>query len=651
MGCNQAFEQFIGTTRQQIVGKSVYELSPKELADRYYAADKELFDNPGTQTYEARVKSATGETKDVMFSKATFNKSNGTLGGLVGVILDITERKKSEAELRIAATAFESQEGLLITDANNVIIRVNQAFTNITGFLAEEVIGTKPAILSAERHDPKFYSSIWESLNDSEAWEGDLWDQRKNGEEYPAHIIISAVKDQLGVVTNYVVSHADITQRKSAENEIRSLAFYDPLTQLPNRRLLQDRLQHGLASSARSNRKGALLFIDLDNFKVLNDTLGHDLGDVLLKQVAQRLISCVREGDTVARLGGDEFVVILEDLSGHAIEAAAQTEIHGMKILSELSKTYRLATQEYHNTASIGATLLNGHQQTIDELMKQADIAMYQAKKAGRNTIRFFDPQMQNTVSNRAAFENDLRNALKNMQFQLHFQIQVDVERRPLGAEALLRWIHPERGLIPPAKFIPLAEETGLILPIGQWVLEMACSQLKRWELNPKTSALILAVNISASQIHQTDFTEQVRSTVRRHGINPERLKLELTESILLKNTEEIIATIRALKDIGIKFSLDDFGTGYSSLQYLKRLPLDQLKIDQSFICDIATNASDKAIVRTVIAMAQSLNLSVISEGVESQAQVQHLLNLGCKHFQGFLFGKPVPISQFDAML
>jgi diguanylate cyclase (GGDEF)-like protein/PAS domain S-box-containing protein len=651
MGCNQAFEQFIGTTRQQLIGKSVYELSPKELADRYYAADKALFDHPGVQTYEAKVKSANGEHRDVMFFKATFNKSNGMLGGLVGVILDITERKKSEAELRIAATAFESHEGMLITDADNMIIRVNQAFTNITGYLAEEVIGKNPKMLSAGYHDTNFYAAMWKSLNSTGTWEGEMWNRRKSGEDYPLHLIISAVKDSNGCVTNYVASHADITQRKSAENEIKNLAFYDPLTKLPNRRLLLDRLQHALASSARSSRTGALLFIDLDNFKVLNDTLGHDLGDVLLKQVAQRLNSCVREGDTVARLGGDEFVVILEDLSEHAIEAAAQTETIGEKIRDTLSKTYKLAAYNFHNTPSIGATLLSGHQQSSEELMKQADIAMYQAKKAGRNTLRFFDPKMQKTITSRAIFEGDLRNALKNGQFHLHYQIQVDDAHRPLGAEALIRWIHPERGMVSPDQFIPVAEESGLILPIGEWVLESACAQLKSWQQDVVTSSLVLAVNISAKQIHETDFAAQVRALVQRHAINPRLLKLELTESMLLENIEDTIAAMHALKEIGVQFSLDDFGTGYSSLQYLKRLPLNQLKIDQSFICDIANSSSDQAIVRTVIAMAQSLNLDVIAEGVETEGQRQHLLHAGCNHFQGYLFGKPMPIGELNALL
>ena len=441
------------------------------------------------------------------------------------------------------------------------------------------------------------------------------------------------------------------TERKQAEKEINDLAFYDPLTRLPNRRLLLDRIGKAFASSARSGKRGALLFIDLDNFKTLNDTLGHDIGDLLLQQVAQRLISSLREVDTVARLGGDEFVVMLEGLSEQATEAAAQTKFIGEKILATIERPYQLAAREYHSTASIGANPFSGHQQAKDDLLKQADIAMYQAKKAGRNTLRFFDPQMQSAINSRAALEGELRKALENRQFHLHYQIQVDSSLRPLGAEALIRWLHPERGLVSPVQFIPLAEETGLIIPIGQWVLETACAQLKAWQQEAHTRDLVLAVNVSAKQFRQSDFVALVQATVQRHAINPSRLKLELTESMLLANIEDTIATMNALNEIGILLSLDDFGTGYSSLQYLKRLPLDQLKIDQSFVRDIGTDSNDVAIVRTIIAMAQSLNLAVIAEGVETEEQRQLLFDNGCIHYQGYLFGKPLPIAQFEALV
>ena len=472
---------------------------------------------------------------------------------------------------------------------------------------------------------------------------------RKNGSEFP--MFVSTKRMELG---NEAISSAfliDFTERKEAEEKIDHLAFYDHLTDLPNRRLFLDRLHLAQASSARSERQYALLLIDLDNFKTLNDTLGHEAGDLLLQQVAKRLVSCVHEGDTVARLGGDEFIVMLVDLSGHVLEAAAQTEDAGENILAALSRPYALAGQQLHTTTSIGATLFSGHRQTTEDLLKQADIAMYQAKHAGRNTLRFFDPETQDTINARVDLEAELRKALQNQQFQLHYQIQVDSSGRRLGAEALIRWIHPERGQMPPGKFIPLAEETGLILPVGEWVLETACAQLKAWQQNAHTHDFVLSVNVSPKRFHLAAFSAEVRSALERHGVDPQLLKLELTESMLLEDIEDTITTMNELKAIGVRLSLDDFGTGYSSLQYLKKLPLDQLKIDQSFVRDIVSDNNDKAIVRTIISMAASLNLDVIAEGVETEQQRQELLAKGCTQYQGYLFGRPVPIEQFEAML
>ena len=635
---------------RQAVGKTDLDLQPKELAEKYLADDAEVMVSLKQKHVEESAFDG-NMTHWVETFKTPIVDKNGQVLGTVGFARDISERKQAEAELRIAAAAFESQESLMITDADNVIMRVNSAFTENTGYTAEEVVGQTPSMLKSGRHNADFYRTMWKSILSTGAWQGEVWDKRKNGELFPAWLSISAVKRGDGGVTHYVGSYIDITERKAAEEKINLLAFYDPLTQLPNRRLLFDRLKLALISSARSKKKCALLFIDLDNFKILNDTLGHDVGDLLLQQVAQRLVPCVREGDTVARLGGDEFVVILEDLSEHSHEAAAQTKSIGEKIITALNQPYQLATHEHLSTSSIGVVLFSGHEQEADELFKQVDIAMYQAKKSGRNTLCFFDPQMQNTINARAVLEGELRKAIENQQFQLHYQIQVDLMRRPLGAEALIRWLHPERGLVLPEQFIALAEETGLILPIGKWVLETACAQLKTWQQEALTRDLILAVNVSARQFHQADFVAQVHTAVRSHAINPWQLKLERTESMLLENIEDTIATMNALKAIGVQFSLDDFGSGYSSLQYLKRLPLNQLKIDQSFIRNIAADNGDKAVVLAIIAMAQSMNLDVIAEGVETNMQRQLLLGKGCTHYQGYLFGRPAPIDEFEAQL
>ncbi|MFT5544029.1 MAG: diguanylate cyclase (GGDEF)-like protein [Arenicella sp.] len=445
--------------------------------------------------------------------------------------------------------------------------------------------------------------------------------------------------------------YTDITTTKAASDKIENLAFYDPLTQLPNRRLGLDRINQFLAASARNGQYGALLFIDLDHFKSINDTLGHEAGDLLLKHVATRLTGCVRESDTISRFGGDEFVVLLGDLSPQAIDAADKTQHIAEKILLSLNQPYQLNTHTYLSTTSIGATVFSGHKEAAEELLKQADTAMYQSKAAGRNTLTFFDPAMQQAIIARVAMEKELGNAIKEKQFQLYYQIQVDSAGQALGAEALIRWLHPEQGIITPFDFIPLAEETGLIIPIGQWVLDAGCAQLKAWQSNPKTQDLILAINVSAKQFNQRDFVQQVKATVQRHDINPAQLKLELTESMLVVDINSIIIKMNVLNKIGIKFSLDDFGTGYSSLQHLKKLPITQLKIDKSFVSYLIENPSDRVIVRTIITMANSLEIQVIAEGVETVEQRDYLLNNGCMYYQGYLFSKPVQIEEFETLL
>ncbi|MBA6264839.1 EAL domain-containing protein [Colwellia sp. Bg11-12] len=554
-------------------------------------------------------------------------------------------------ELMIAATVFESQEGMLITDASNRIIRVNSAFASITGYSNEDVIGQKPSVLSSEKQSEGFLITMWDSINNTGAWQGEIYNTRKNGEIYPEYITITAVKDAQGIVTNYVETLTDITLIKTSADKIISLAYYDVLTHLPNRSLLLDRLEQALTASANSGQRGAVLCIDLDHFKNLNDTLGHDMGDLLLQQVAERLIACIYEKDTIARIGGDEFVIILEGLSDSAIEATAETNNIIEKIAFTLNKPYQLNTHFYQSTSSIGATLFMGHELKSKELLKQADIAMYQSKSKGRNAITFFNSVMQDKITARVDIENELRVAIEQQQFQLHYQIQVDQMGRPFGAEALIRWPHPERGLISPLRFIPVAEDTGLIITIGQWVLETACAQLKRWEKDELTRYLTLSVNVSAKQFFQPDFVAQVVATVRRYGINPTKLKLELTESMLVDSIENFISTINTLKGIGIKISLDDFGTGYSSLQYLKKLGIYQLKIDQSFVRDIVTDVHDQVIVRTITAMAHSLDINVVVEGIETEEQRRVLLTIGCSHFQGYFFSKPLPIDEFEGLV
>ena len=562
---------------------------------------------------------------------------------------DITERKQAEAELRIAAVAFDSRECTMVTDANSVILRVNSAFTESTGYTATEAVGQTPRLLKSDRHSATFFRDMWKSIDDSGGWQGEIWDRRKNGELYPKWLTISAVKGHDGAVTNYIGTHNDITERKKAEEKIEELAFFDTLTHLPNRTLLLDRLKQAMITGNRNRTFGAVLFIDLDHFKTLNDTLGHDKGDLLLQQVAQRLSACLREGDTVARFGGDEFVVVMECLSESPQEALTQTTFVGERMLAELNKIYRLGTMDHRSTASIGATLFCGHQTSLEDLLKQADLAMYKSKETGRNALRFFDPAMQTVVMERAALESGLRSAIQENQFMLHYQAQVLADGRVTGAEALVRWQHPERGMVSPAEFIPLAEETGLILPLGRWVLITACTQLAEWSGQVDMAHLTVAVNVSVRQFREPDFVAMVLAILAQTGANPHRLKLELTESLLVDNLQDIIEKMHALKARGVGFSLDDFGTGYSSFSYLRRLPLDQLKIDQSFVRDVLVDPNDAAIAKTIVALAQSLGLGVIAEGVETQTQCDFLASSGCHAYQGYFFSRPLPVAGFEA--
>ncbi|MDR7377024.1 diguanylate cyclase (GGDEF)-like protein/PAS domain S-box-containing protein [Rhodoferax ferrireducens] len=561
---------------------------------------------------------------------------------------NITQRMEAELDLRIAATAFNAQDGMAITNAQRLILRCNPAFTQITGYSQAEAVGQSLNMLNSGRHARTFYQAMWDSVEATGTWRGEVWNRRKNGEIYPDARTTTAVRNAHGEVTHYVNTFNDITQRKAAEEEINQLAFYDPLTHLPNRRLLLDRLRHALTQHGRNGHFGALQFIDLDNFKALNDTLGHDMGDLLLQQVAARLTECVRAADTVARLGGDEFVVLLAQLGSSREAAAAHAEAVGEKVRDAITRPYNLAAHQHELSASIGITLYQGPQDSIDDLLKQADLAMYQAKSAGRNTLRFYDPQMQAVVNARVALEGDIRRGLAQQQFQLYYQVQVDGRGHTVGAEALLRWPHPQRGMVPPNEFIHLAEDTGLIIPLGHWVLQTACTQLRLWSLQTHTRHLTLAVNVSARQFRQPEFAESVLQVLQDTGAPAHLLKLELTESLLVNDVEDTIAKMHALKMHGVGFSLDDFGTGYSSLSYLKRLPLEQLKIDQSFVQDLLSDPNDAAIARTVIALGHSLGLAVIAEGVETALHQEFLALAGCDAYQGYLFGRPMPVQAFE---
>jgi diguanylate cyclase (GGDEF)-like protein/PAS domain S-box-containing protein len=652
LSCNPTFERMYGAKEHEIIGRTDYDFVDKDLADFFRMNDKIAMEaNKSCVNDEWLTFANDGYHGLFETIKTPMQDANGKLIGVIGVARDITARNQAEEDTRIAATVFESQEGMMVTDANRLIVKVNATFTSMTGYSFDEVKGKNPHLLSSGQHDDAFFTLMWKQINETGVWKGEVWNRRKCGEIYPQQLTITTVRNPQNIIVNYVGTMMDISDRKASESKIQSLAFFDPLTKLPNRRLMLERINHALTASSRTGQHGALLFLDLDHFKTLNDTLGHNLGDLLLQQAAERLTNCLRETDTAARIGGDEFVVLLEDLSDQELEAATQAEVAGHKILAALKMPYDLDTQSYNSSTSIGITLFCKTHLEADDLLKKADIAMYQAKSAGRNALRFFEAEMQIAINNRAELERLLSVAIKQQQFELYYQIQVDQTGQALGAEALIRWHHPTRGLVSPLEFIPAAEEIGLILPIGQWVIETACAQLQAWQKNSLTQSLTISINVSSKQFSQQSFVEQVKAIVANYGINPKLLNLELTESLFLNDVEDTVNTMNALQAIGIRFELDDFGTGYSSLQYLKKLPLYQLKIDRTFVSDISRSGSDQAIVRTIIAMAKSLTLEVIAEGVETEQQRERLLHKGCTRYQGYLFSRPIPIDDFESLL
>lgn len=575
---------------------------------------------------------------------------DGEVYGLCGVTTDITPNKQAEESLRIAAIVFQSGEGMCVLNPDAVMIEANEAWGILVGTPAAELPGTTFPPFSLEHDGDDDRERMWDMVRRGQAWQGEVWTRRGNGQPYPAWLTVSAVRDEAGVLTNFVCTQSDISDRKQADEKIVQLAFYDPLTGLPNRRLLYERLDHCVGRHGRNHRVGALLFLDMDNFKDLNDSRGHVVGDHLLQQVAARLLQCARDSDTVARLGGDEFVILLEAVGASEEEARQHAETVGHKILSALRDPFEVGGAVHHASCSIGVTLCGGHEQQLDDLMRRGDLAMYEAKRQGRNTMRFFHTSMEQEVTYRTAIETELREALRESQFVLHYQGQVDGDGLLTGAEALVRWQHPHRGLIGPAGFIAIAETSGLIVPLGRWVLRTACAQLAAWALTPGTAHLTLAVNVSVRQFLQDDFVEETLAILLDTGADPTRLKLELTETLMIEGVEETIEKMRALREHGICFSLDDFGTGYSSLSYLKRLPLDQLKIDQSFVRDVLDDPNDASIARSVVALGKSLGLGIIAEGVETEAQRSFLAEIGCENWQGFLFSRPVDARTLEEL-
>ncbi|MRR09351.1 EAL domain-containing protein [bacterium] len=559
---------------------------------------------------------------------------------------DITQRRLAERKLMLSDRVFEySAEAILVTDASGVILSVNPAFTYITGYRPDEAVGNTPRLLKSGRHDQAFYTAFWHTLTTEGRWQGEIWDRRKDGTIYPKWTTINAVREG-GRITHFVALFSDISERKEHENRIRYLAEHDHLTGLPNRRLLEERGRQLIGSGRRRDTGMAVMMIDLDRFKFVNDTLGHQIGDRLLVEVARRLVGCVRATDTVVRLGGDEFVLLLEEMEG-----AEDAVVVARKVHEALNLPIHIEGKALHTPPSIGISLYPNDGEDIDTLMRHADAAMYQAKEAGRNTWRFFTAEMNAAMQDRLRLEQDMRHSLENEGFELHFQPQFDVHERQIVVwEALLRWPHPERGWVGPDQVIPIAEETGLILPLGCWVLRAACREMRRWQ-DEGLGVFRVGINLSPHQVSQPDLVECVTDALAMYDLTPERLELEITESVLLARSPHILETLRRLKALGVSLTLDDFGTGYSSLTYLKAFAVDRVKIDRSFVRDLVHDSNDAAIVRAVISLARALNLGVVAEGVETADQQAFLLEHGCRETQGYLMGRPMAGREVAAYL
>ena len=648
LACNRAFERILGAPAAEIIGKTDYEFLPADLADFFRRKDREAMVATEPRTNEEWITSAeSGQPMLLETIKTALPGAAGQPIGVLGIGRDMTERKRTEENLHLMSKVFSnSGEAILITDANNRILAANQEFTKLTGYSQEDAMGKNPSFLSTGNTPPEVYQDMWGALKANDYWQGEVWDRRKSGEPYPKRLSISVVRDAEGQIVNYIGSFEDITHRKAALDKIRYLAHHDALTGLSNRFSLYERMEQGIAFARRFDKGLAVLLIDLDRFKAINDTLGHNVGDQLLIQVAKRLEQSVRDSDIVARLGGDEFVVVLSGIESPADVA----EIAG-NIVDHVAAPYTIVGHELRTSPSVGICFYPTDATEIGDLIKNADIAMYHAKAAGRCTYQFYTEKMKAEVSQRVTVVNELETALNEGQFVLHYQPQIDLcSGRVQGVEALVRWQHPTRGMVFPGDFISLAEETRLIIPLGRWILEQACQQLKRWH-EAGLADLHMSVNLSAVQFQDDKLPDLVRQAVALSGLQSQHLHLEITESMAMRNPEENTVMMKVLNDIGVKLAMDDFGTGYSSLAYLKLFPLDILKIDRSFVKDIETDENDAAICEMTMLLAHKLGMQVVAEGVETKAQLEFLANIGCQCFQGYLFSQPLPADQIKQFI
>ncbi len=645
-GWNRSAEQLFGYSAAEAVGKHILFLYADPDAEDDSDNFQDAFLEHGGREMEVRRRRKSGEVFWASLQLSLMRDEHGEPCGLIGYLSDITARVEAEKTMRLQSRIFEhSEESILITDATRHILSVNPAFSEMTGYPQEEIIGQTPAILRSTRHPTEFYEDIWVRVEQDGSWHGEVWTQRKNGEDFPSWASISLVKNHDGQISHYFSIFTDMTERKKAEERIHHLAYYDGLTGLPNRSLLYQLIDQALAEARRNRLHGAILFIDLNRFKPINDTLGHAIGDRLLLQVAERLRRAVRTADVVARLGGDEFVVALFDITQR--EHAA---VVAQKILAALDPPFFIEENELQMGAAIGISAYPRDGFDTESLLRMADIAMYRAKQSGQAGYAFYSHEMNQRTLDRLKIESGLRHGIENNELLLHYQPKVDIASGLIvGVEALVRWNHPTRGMVSPGEFIPIAEESGLVVRLSAWVLEAALQQAYLWYA-AGLPVLKVAVNLSARDFSPSLAT-RVASLLTSHGVPPTWLELEITEGMLTHSSEEVITMMDALTALGVTLALDDFGTGYSSLSYLKRFPIDTLKIDQSFIRGIPADGDDCAIAGAIVSMAQRLGHRVIAEGVETLAQLDYLESLGCQEIQGYYFSAPVPADKLEAML
>ncbi len=652
LDCNTGMLAMLDRPKEEVLGLTDEEIyQDKEFLYTILDNDREVLRNGNPLRYETNFPTVDGLVRNFEVIKVLAHDTQGAPAGILTIARDVTERRRIESELRISAVAFEIHDGMMITEANGIIKRVNSAFSRITGYLPKDVVGKTPHFLQSGMYPPQFYQGLWSTLLSQGYWQGEVVNRHREGKYYHTRLSISKVTDAGGKIICYVCSMQDITAEKAAQELAEHLTLFDSLTDLPNRHLIERHIATALKKSAELQSCGAIMMIDIDFFQKVNDSLGHSIGDKLLIEVALRMSEKTHDSDILGRFGGDNFVLVAERLGADSISTATAAQEFAETIRRALQAPLLIEGHRIVCTASIGIALYCSQVGDPETLLRQAEIAMYKCKTDGRNTVRFFEGAMQTEIDRRRQIEHELRVAIDKNQFILYYQLQVDASKQPMGAEALIRWVHPERGIISPAEFIPLAEETGLIEPIGRWALETACRQLIEWARHPTTCELVVAVNISPRQFKSVNFVNDIISTAQHAGIHPRKLKLEVTESMAIDNLSDSLAKLQALREVGFKISLDDFGTGNSSLNMLTKLPLTQLKIDKSFVDNLPSNHRDAMVAQTIINMGKGLDLHVIAEGVESEAQYLYLQNIGCPAFQGYYFGKPVSIEVFEANL